>query len=254
MFKFDNNNPLWKNRKHTFIFSNNNIDRINGSLFKHIKLTALLMDNNILRIFKNNTLSKHTYFFYINLNYNKIIKIEKNSFKTNINIVRIELSHNKLTFLDRNLFKFNRKLAILSLGYNDIKVFTPDLTNNINMVNMALENNILESVDHKWNHLSKLKQLSVHNNMLSNFSVELFRLKSIKKLSVYNNTFICGNSLKWILKFNFTYLDESAKYENDVYCSRNDNDNNFTIYDFISNYTGKYDESRTFLKNSNYSS
>ena len=228
-------------------FNYNCISALPKGIFHSINLQKLMINYNKLTLFNQSTLEYNSNLEFLSLKSNRIIFIDKNSFVQNNKLSFIDLSYNKLTELDYDIFSKLSLLNILHLNNNNLKIFYVNMENNRLLNTLSLNNNQLVTIKAGWNKLKYFKTLYLHNNLLTTFKSQMFNLSSIIVLTLHENEFMCGCDMHWLLdiKFNVIQVNDTVSQ------CKMDEAKHFTIYDFVFQFSKKYEKSRTFLKDLN---
>lgn len=130
----------------TLSLHNNNLKIIDDGAFIGLSsLTRLDLARNRLKVITKNMFAGLDNLTFLKLDYNELSVVEPGSFDPLVNLHVINLSANYLTELPVNLFAKTVHLEDLYLKNNNLRVFSPELLNNLQMTSLQIENNYLTS-------------------------------------------------------------------------------------------------------------
>lgn len=128
----------------TLSLNNNNLKIIDDGAFIGLSsLTRLDLARNRLKVITKQMFAGLENLTFLKLDYNELSVIEPGSFDPLVNLHVINLSANYLTELPVDLFANTIRLEDLYLKNNNLRVFLPELLNNLKITNLQIENNYL---------------------------------------------------------------------------------------------------------------
>ncbi|XP_048584949.1 uncharacterized protein LOC5515157 isoform X2 [Nematostella vectensis] len=156
---------------------------------------------------------------YLDLSWNKILRVDKNAFKLASNLRVLKLNHNPIKFIDPEVFQFMPNLQKLDLGEMALSA-VPNVSFLINLTVLSLRQNLISNLPESALQTNvNLTFLYLQDNSIKEIPDGFF--KSLKKLRVL---YLSGNQIKRLTERTFKglaslerlYLDNNHLVESDV--------------------------------------
>lgn len=166
----------------------NQIDTINGSIFKHLtELKNLNLSKNKITTIGAETFVGSLRLMFLNLENNRIITIHERAFKSLECLFELNLSNNRLKNIESTkIFESNKNLRSLYIENNQIEtihenvlIYAPELKE------LFLSINRIKKIQNVLNTLKNLKILKLSHNPVTDIDfVELAKLPYLEKLEL----------------------------------------------------------------------
>lgn len=185
--------------------SNNNLSALPANIFsrmKGLKLEALNLAANNLKVFPNDALKKqYSYLEKVNVSFNKIRELPSNA-DILVNVKELDLSYNPLT-VDAFHVLFSEPKSIRSLHIEGVKMPQLPVIECPFLRHLNLKGNRLTEINSNvFYKTNMLLDLDLSENFIPNLNVNL--LPALSKLPLLQQLDLSGNPIRYITRNDFS--------------------------------------------------